>query len=175
APCLNQVSCRWHSASHCAQVPLGRARLRLVSYTLARNLCAASAALAQWQPSPHSPLAQASRPSLTRNQTIASEVTESTHQVPVAYCAAKPMTTMKDSHPQVIDSTASARSARLPISLAMAILQFARTYMIGMASKATNRPGTENSAARWVDKLHAALITTKAASANNRAPPILLA
>ena len=47
--------------------------------------------------------------------------------------------------------------------------------MIGMASKATNSPGTENSAKRRVDKLHAALITTKAASANNRAPPTLLA
>jgi hypothetical protein len=40
---------------------------------------------------------------------------------------------MKDSHPQVTASMASARSARLPIFSAMEILRFARDRMAGIA------------------------------------------
>jgi hypothetical protein len=52
-----------------------------------------------------------------------------------------------------------ALSARLPICSAIAILRLARKYMIGIATKATNRPGIENSSARCVHKLQPALIT----------------
>src|SRR5262249_19274331 len=46
----------------------------------------------------------ASRPSLTRNQTIASEVTASIHQAPSASCASSPSTATQDSQP--LDSRA---------------------------------------------------------------------
>src|SRR6266700_1010180 len=90
----------------------------------------------QWQLSQHSAPVQASRPSLTRNQTIPSEVAASTHHAPVRYWAVKPMTTTSESQPHVIDSTASALSARLPIFSASAILRLARKYMMGMAARA---------------------------------------
>jgi hypothetical protein len=64
-----------------------------------------------------------------RNQTIPSEVTESTHHAPLTYWATKPTTTMTESQPQVIDSTASALSARLPIFSAIVILRLARKYI----------------------------------------------
>src|SRR5690349_6032564 len=57
---------------------------------------------------------QASRPSLTRNQTIASEVTASIHQAPKASWASSPSTTTTDSQRHASDSAASARRARPP-------------------------------------------------------------
>src|SRR6266566_1042236 len=65
------------------------------------------------QAAQHSPV-QASLPSLTSSQTIASEPTLSIHQNPNSACAVRLTTATNDSHPQVIASMASARSARLP-------------------------------------------------------------
>src|SRR5215471_21554759 len=78
------------------------------------------------QQSQHSLPDHASRPSLIKNHTIASEPTPSIHHAPVIHCAARLITTTKDSHPQVTASMASARNARLPIFSAMAILRWAK-------------------------------------------------
>jgi hypothetical protein len=50
---------------------------------------------------------------LINSPTITSEVSASTHHAPSASCARTPINTTKDSQPQVMLSTASARKARL--------------------------------------------------------------
>ena len=71
----------------------------------------------------------ASRPSLMRNETIANDVTASTHHAPRSRSAIRPTTTTSDSQPQVMLSTASARMARLPSCVAIAILRRASAVM----------------------------------------------
>jgi hypothetical protein len=65
------------------------------------------------------------------------EVTESAHQAPIANCANIPAARTNESHPQVMLSMASARSARLPIFSAIAILRLASRYIIGIVAAAT--------------------------------------
>src|SRR5262249_3592027 len=77
------------------------------------------------QSAQHSPI-QASWAFLTSSQTIASEPTLSIHQNPNSACAARLTTATQDSHPQVIASMASARSARLPSFSARSSLLRAR-------------------------------------------------
>src|SRR6516162_2400171 len=77
-----------------------------------------------------------------------SEVTASTHHAPSASWARSPSRTTKDSQPQVMLSTASARKARLPSASAICNLRRDRSHMIGIAARLTNRPGQENSALR---------------------------
>jgi len=50
----------------------------------------------------HSSFAHASRPSFTKNQTIASEPNASTHQTPSTPCPTRLTTTTRDSQPQVM-------------------------------------------------------------------------
>jgi hypothetical protein len=88
----------------------------------------------------------ASRPSRIRNQTIPREATASTHHAPMASCTMRAATTTRDSQPQVMLSTASALSARLPSVSARASLRRERKYIIGTASTHRMRPGSENSA-----------------------------
>src|ERR1700730_13744915 len=102
-----------------------------------------------------SPL-QASRASLTTKPTITSEVTASIHHAPSMRSANRPTTTTSDSQPQVILSAASARMARLPSCVAIGILRRANKVMIGIASKATISPGSENASPCRVHRLQAA-------------------
>ena len=53
----------------------------------------------------------ASRPSFTKNQTMPSEVTASTHQAPVRPSTTRPTTTIRDNQPHVTLSIESARIA----------------------------------------------------------------
>jgi len=89
---------------------------------------------------------QASRASLINNQTIANEVTASTHHEPSVSCAKSPTNTTKESQLQVMLSTASARRAELPTAAATRNLRRDKTHIIGIAASATARPGHENSA-----------------------------
>jgi hypothetical protein len=74
---------------------------------------------------------QASRPSFTRNHTIAREPAPPIHHAPTSNCTARLMTTTNDNHPHVTASIASARSARPPIFSAMAILRRAKHQLVG--------------------------------------------
>ena len=118
---------------------------------------------------------QASRPSFTRNHTMASEPTPSIHQAPKSHCAARVTTTTKDNHPHVTASIASARSARLPIFSAMVILRRASHRMEGIAASATMRPGHENCSPLPFHRCQAAAAVTYVARRNSKAPPIRLA
>src|ERR1700692_982660 len=96
------------------------------------------------QSAQHSPC-HASRPSLIRNQRIASEPTLSIHQAPKSACAPRLTTATTDNQPHVMDSTASVLSAGLPSRLARSIFLVARDLMIGIAKSVTMNPGAENS------------------------------
>jgi hypothetical protein len=80
----------------------------------------------QEQQAPHSRSDHASRPSLIKNHTIANAPTPSIHHAPVSHCAARLTTTTNDNHPHVMASTASARSAWLPIFSAMSSFRWAK-------------------------------------------------
>ena len=68
--------------------------------------------------------------------------------------AARSPTVTNASHPQVMLSTASARSTWLPSAFATCSLRRERTYMIGMASTLIMRPGRENSAPCRIRSFH---------------------
>src|ERR1700694_2215443 len=96
------------------------------------------------QSAQHSPC-HASRPSLIRNQRIASEPTLSIHQAPKIACAPRLTTATTDNQPHVMDSTVSVLNARLPSRSARSIFLVARYRMIGIASSVTINPDAENS------------------------------
>ena len=70
-----------------------------------------------------------------------------------------PISTTKDSQPQVMLSTASVRKARLPSASAICNFRRDRSHMIGIAARLTNRPGQEKSAPWRVHKRHPAATT----------------
>src|ERR1700730_4744509 len=109
--------------------------------------------------SEHSPC-HASRPSLIRNQRIASEPTLSIHQAPKIACAPRLTTATTDNQPHVMDSTASVLNARLPSRSARSIFLVARYRMIGIASSVTINPDAENSPWCCVQRFQPAAPTT---------------
>ena len=95
-----------------------------------------------------------------QSHTTPREAAASIHHAPRTSWAARAPTLTNASHPQIMLSTASARSAWLPSAFAASSLRRERKYMIGMASTPIMRPGGENSAPCRVYSFHPTLATT---------------